>query len=283
MDIAVYFGIFLLGLSAGSFLNALVFRLGTAESILWGRSHCQTCQHTLEWHELIPLASFAILGGKCKACHAPISFQYPIVELLTALTFSLIYISYKNTISFASPFAVLGGLPLQAGLANIFGYAFGLIFYFIVAALLLGIGIYDFRTKIIAPALIAPFFILALIGLALQWFSGASLAGIAATVIAALLVLAFFAGLWVFSKGRAMGFGDAELASTIVLFLGSGYGLLALLLAFWLGAIFGLFLIAAGRAHLKSAIPFGPFLVAGAFIALLWGEAMLRTYFAIFL
>lgn len=279
----MYAGIFLLGLSAGSFLNALVFRLGTAESILWGRSHCMACSHTLEWHELIPVASFAILGGKCKSCHAPISFQYPIVELLTAVVFLFIYASYQNTIFLASPFVVLGGLSTQADLSNILWYAFGLAFYFIAATLLMGIGIYDFRTKIIAPALILPFFILTLIGLAVRWFSGAALAEIAATVIAAFLVFAFFAGLWFFSKGRAMGFGDAELASVIVLFLGSGYGLLSLLLAFWLGAIFGLFLIVAGKAHLKSEIPFGPFLVAGALVVIFWGEAILRTYFAIFL
>ncbi|MFY9461763.1 MAG: prepilin peptidase, partial [Candidatus Sungiibacteriota bacterium] len=147
MDIAVYFGVFLLGLSAGSFLNALVFRLGTAESILWGRSHCMSCAHTLEWRELIPVASFAMLGGKCRTCHNPISVQYPIVELLTAAVFLLIYASYNSTIFFTSPFAVFGGF------SNLFWYASGLLFYFLAATLLLGIGIYDFRTKIIAPAL----------------------------------------------------------------------------------------------------------------------------------
>ncbi|MFY9462274.1 MAG: A24 family peptidase, partial [Candidatus Sungiibacteriota bacterium] len=169
------------------------------------------------------------------------------------------------------------------GFSNLFWYASGLLFYFLAATLLLGIGIYDFRTKIIAPALMWPFFILASIGLAVQWFSGAALAGIAATVIAALLVFIFFAGLWFFSKGRAMGFGDAELAPAIVLFLGPLLGVAALLFAFWLGAIFGILLIALGRARLKSDIPFGPFLVAGAFVALFWGEAFLRAYFAIFL
>ena len=277
MEITVYAGIFLLGLAIGSFLNALVFRLGTAESMLWGRSHCMTCKHILEWHELLPVASFAMLGGKCRACHSPISVQYPIVELLTAAVFLLIYMSYKNAIFLASPFAVFGGQ------ANIFWNAGGLLFYFLAATLLLGIGIYDFRTKIIAPALMWPFFILALIGLAVQWFSGAAFAGIAATVITALAVFGFFAGLWFFSKGRAMGFGDAELALAIILFLGPLLGVAALLFAFWLGALFGILLIALGRARLKSDIPFGPFLVAGAFVAMLWGEALLRAYFAIFL
>mgnify|MGYP001587279692 CR=1 FL=1 len=123
MELIFYIGVFLLGLSAGSFLNALVFRLGTAESVLWGRSHCMSCAHTLEWHELIPVASFAMLGGKCRTCHDPISIQYPIVELLTAVIFLLIYASYINTIFFASPFAVFGGH------SDIFWYSGGLLFY----------------------------------------------------------------------------------------------------------------------------------------------------------
>lgn len=282
MEPIFYIGIFLLGLSAGSFLNALVFRLGTAESVLWGRSHCMTCQHTLEWHELIPLASFALLGGKCKACHAPISFQYPLVELLTAIVFLLTYVSFKNAIFFASPFAAFG-LPAQAGASNLFWYILALGFYLFAAALLLGIGIYDFRTKIIVPALVWPFFVLALVGVSARWFSGAPLAGIVTTAITAFAVFVFFAGLWFFSKGRAMGFGDAELAAAIVLFLGATAGLLALLFAFWLGALFGLLLIAWGKAGFKSEIPFGPFLVAGAFVALFWGGTLLSAYFRFFL
>ena len=262
MEITVYAGFLFLGLTVGSFLNALVFRLGTTESILWGRSHCMTCKHTLKWRELIPVVSFVMLGGKCRSCHDPVSIQYPIVELLTAAVFLLIYTNHKS---------------------DIFWYAGDLFFYFFAATLLLAIAIYDFRTKIIASALIIPFFILTLIGLAVRWFSGAALAEIAATVITAFLVFVFFSGLWFFSKGRAMGFGDAELAPAIVLFLGPTLGVVALLFSFWAGALFGITLIALGKASLKSDIPFGPFLVAGAFVAMFWGEALFRVWFTIFL
>ncbi|MDO8500172.1 MAG: prepilin peptidase [bacterium] len=277
MDLIFYAGVFLFGLSVGSFLNALVFRLGTAESVLWGRSHCMTCKHTLEWYELIPVMSFVVLGGKCRTCHDPISSQYPIVEILTAAVFLFLYASYKSTIFFTSPFFIFGNMD------DLLWYVFGLLFYFLSAALLIGIGIYDFRTKIIAPSLMFLFFSLTLLWQVTRWYSGVPIAEIITTALGALGVFAFFAGLWFFSRGRAMGFGDAQLSSAIVLFLGATQGLLAVLFSFWLGALFGIFMIILGKARLKSEIPFGPFLVAGAFLAMFWGDAMLWAYFAVFL
>src|SRR3989344_3387555 len=83
--------VFLFGLIVGSFLNAVIYRLQKGESALEGRSYCPHCKHILAWYDLIPLASFAMLAGKCRYCGKRISLQYPLVELATAVVFVSIF------------------------------------------------------------------------------------------------------------------------------------------------------------------------------------------------
>lgn len=273
MQFLVFFGIILLGLAAGSFLNVIVFRLGSGESILWGRSHCVSCKYVLKWDELVPVFSFLVLGGKCRLCHEPISLQYPVVELLTAGSFFLTYLRYKDVLFLNSPFAAF--LPPSSIEIS---FAFGLVFYLIVTFLLVGIAVYDWRTYIIAPALMIPFSILSVAGVFFGWLGGQPLADISWTVATAAVVFFFFFAIFFFSKGRALGFGDAELAPAVVFFLGAAKGFLALLLSFWIGAIVGISLVVLGAAKMKSKIPFGPFLAAGALLAFWWGDALLGKY-----
>lgn len=273
MQFLVSFGIILFGLAAGSFLNVVVFRFGSGESILWGRSHCVSCKHVLKWSELVPVFSFLALGGKCRLCHGPISVQYPVVELLTAGSFFLTYLRYKDVLFWGSPFAAL----LSPAAVEI-SFAFGLVFYLVVVFLLVGIAAYDWRTFIITPALMVPFFMFSVAGVFFEWLSGQPFVDIFWTIAAAAAVFFFFFAIFYFSKGRALGFGDAELAPTIVLFLGAAKGFLALLLSFWIGAIVGISLIVFGAAKMKSKIPFGPFLAAGALLAFWWGDALIGKY-----
>lgn len=276
MEIWIWVGLFLTGLAVGSFLNLLVFRLGTAESIIWGRSHCMGCRHILEWRELIPVASFVVLGGKCRACRAAISFQYPIVEILTGVIYISVYNFYNQHIYFASPFSVFTELPV------FFGYVSGLIFYLTASTLVLAIAIYDFRTSIIAPALFLPFFVLTIVYQLILVFSGSSVREAGLTVLAAVLTFLFFAAFWFFSKGRAMGLGDAEFSATLMLLLGPIYGTIAIVVSFWSGALVGIALILAGLLRMKSKIPFGPLLALGAFFAMFWGPRVLEKYLAFF-
>src|SRR5690348_3301805 len=83
----------ILGLIVGSFLNAWLYRLHAGESVVRGRSHCPHCHHELSALDLVPVLSFVWLRGRCRYCHAPISWQYPAVEALTALSFVLILLS----------------------------------------------------------------------------------------------------------------------------------------------------------------------------------------------
>lgn len=82
--------LFIFGVCIGSFLNVLIDRLPVGESVLWGHSHCDYCKKRLRWFELIPLFSFLVQGGTCRRCHAKLSIQYPLIELLTGLLFVLV-------------------------------------------------------------------------------------------------------------------------------------------------------------------------------------------------
>ena len=88
-----YFIVFIFGLTLGSFLNCLIYRFEVGENFLRGRSYCPHCKHILSWKDLIPVFSFIILKGKCRYCKKPISWQYPLIELTTAILF--VYTTYN--------------------------------------------------------------------------------------------------------------------------------------------------------------------------------------------
>ena len=90
--------IFVFGLIIGSFLNVCIYRYQSQESIAKGRSHCQNCDHSLSWYELIPIFSWIFLGGKCKSCKQPISIRYPLVECLTGFIFTGVFLTFGFTL-----------------------------------------------------------------------------------------------------------------------------------------------------------------------------------------
>ncbi len=245
--------IFLFGLLIGSFLNVVILRMNTGRSVVVGRSKCARCNHTLAWYELVPVFSFLGLRGKCRTCEQSISFQYPLVELVTGITFVIAY----------SHFVVAGGFTIQA----IITYIFALI----VASLLIVIMVYDLRHKIIPDTVVYPFILLAIGSIFYQAYFVSTFSVWYALLGGALVALPFFL-LWFFSKGKLMGFGDVKLALGIgwLVGLASGYGVI--LLSFWIGGIIGLFLLALTRRYgMKSQIPFGPFLIVALCIVVLWG------------
>ena len=225
-----YIFIFLFGLSVGSFLNVVILRLQKEEK-LTGRSYCPHCKHGLSWFDLIPVASFFTLGGKCRYCHAKISIQYPIVEIATGLIFLLIY-NYQ--------FSIINTV---------------LLWY--VAASLIVIFVYDLRDYIIPDIILFPAIVAALpYHISTNHF------------LAALLASGFFLIIFLISKGAWMGFGDVKLAVLLGLLLGFPNILLGLFLAFFFGAIIGIGAIVLNKKGLKSEMPFAPFLILGTFVAL---------------
>lgn len=252
--------IFLFGLLIGSFLNVVILRMNTGRSVVVGRSKCAHCNRELTWYELIPVFSFLGLRGKCRTCRLPVSFQYPLVELTTAIVFVVCY----------TKLVVMAGF----GLGAVIQFVFALI----IASLLIVITVYDLRHKIIPDIIVYPFILLALGSIVYRvvTISGFNLG--TALLAGPLVALPFFF-LWYFSKGRLMGFGDVKLMLGIGWLVGVEVGYGVFLLSFWIGGLVGLFLLALTKRYgLKSEIPFGPFLILGLFIAVLWGVTI-RTLF----
>jgi prepilin signal peptidase PulO-like enzyme (type II secretory pathway) len=247
--------VFLFGLCIGSFLNCYIYRLEKGKT-LKGRSFCPQCKHILSWKDLFPVFSYLFLGGKCRYCRKKISIQYPLVELLTGIIFVLIF-------SFVKSFSILGFLNLA--------------FLFYIFSALAIIFIYDLKHYIIPDRVLFPAISVALI------YNLINFQQILDNLLAVVVAAGFFLFIFLISRGRWMGFGDVKLAILMGLLLGLSNVLVALFLAFFFGAIIGVILMVFGKKGLKSEIPFGPFLIIGTFIAMLWGAHIISWYFRVFI
>lgn len=257
---------FSLGLIVGSFLNVVISRLGTAESPLRGRSRCDHCGRMLKWFELIPLFSFAVQKGRCRSCREVIAVRHFFVELTIAVLFLVIGLAVVNGRIF------LARLGADSIIAAFIYFAF-------FAAAAVAISFYDLEFRIIPRELTWP---LAAVGSSVLILA-AALSGnywlLLQGLGSGLLAFAFFWAIWFFSKGKAMGRGDADVALAIALYLEPPAALVGFVLAFWIGSIFSLALLILGRLSLKSRIPFAPFLFAGAIAALFVPAGALVHYF----
>ena len=260
-----YFIVFAFGAIVGSFLNVVILRHNTGESIVVGGSKCPACAKKLKWHELIPIFSFLAQKGRCRECQSKISWQYPIIEITTGLLFLLIF---NLQFSIYNQFSILTFTPI--------------IYYWIIFSILIIIAVYDYYHQIIPDFFVYLFIGLSFLGLfgilSADWRIGVW------NFAAGIILFSFFGALWLFSRGTWMGFGDAKLALGIGWFLGMEKGILAVILSFWLGAIVGVFLLLwskwknGGKYGMKSKIAFGPFLVLGTIIAFFVGDAIIRIF-----
>ncbi len=255
MDFTLFYSfIFLFGLVVGSFLNVVIYRTETNEDIVFGRSCCRQCHRILAWYDLVPLLSFLALRGKCRYCRQLISAQYPLVELLTGIMFVLI----AWRLGFVR--------DLEFGIGNFFIINY---YWFIVSTLII-IFVYDLKhyiipDKVVYAAILVSGIWYSVFGFFLNFYTKYE---ILYTLLAALLAGGFFLIIVLLTKGEGMGGGDIKLAFLMGLFLGTEKILTALVLAFTLGAFWGIILILLKKKTLKSAIPFGPFLVIGTLAAL---------------
>lgn len=251
--VAFFFFFFTFGAVIGSFLNVLVLRHESDET-LTGRSHCPQCNKQLTWKELVPILSYLSQSGKCVDCGKHISMQYPLVELATALLFPFVY------------YEVVGSWGVVS--VSFFLWVSVALHLFIVS-LFVAITVYDWRKKLIPNV-----FSYTLAGLAfIAMFCSAEGATLPSVVdiFAGPILFAPFYLLWKVSDGRWLGLGDGKLALGIGWFLGLADGSMAVLLSFWIGAGVALLLIGAQKVFkregaqlgLKSEIPFGPFMVLG--------------------
>lgn len=152
------------------------------------------------------------------------------------------------------------------------------LFSAIIAGLLIVSAVYDARHKILPDTIMYPFLLITLIGIAIKATLFPGFSEGKAIIEGILVGLPFFL-LWALSKGRLMGFGDVKLALGVGWLLGASLGFSAIILSFWIGAVFGLFLIAISHTHsMKSQVPFGPFIIAGAFIASMWSISIATMF-----
>jgi prepilin signal peptidase PulO-like enzyme (type II secretory pathway) len=283
--VIIYLIIFIFGLVVGSFLNCIIYRSEINESFLVGRSFCPKCRHKLAWYDLIPVLSFLILKGKCRYCNKKISWQYPLVELTTGTLFVLIMSKMLN---------ISGGVPLaiwnyESGITNYdflnLRFILNSLFLLLNSCFLVIIFVYDLKHYIIPDKIIYPAIIVSgawylVAGVFLNLYTRYEMLNI---IYSAAGAAAFFLIIIFISKGKWMGLGDVKLAFLMGLVLGFPEILVALFLAFFFGAIIGLGLILSGRKTLKSEIPFGPFLIAGTFLAMFWGSQMVSRYLNFFI
>lgn len=216
-------------------MNVIALRYGTDQSPLAGRSFCPACHRKLLAIDLVPVLSFIFLLGRCRTCKVKISWQYPLVEILTAVIFLL---------SFRSPLVLVAW------------------------CILIVIMIYDWRHKIIPDGLVLVFGLLALAMAISNNFAGDLFF---ALLWGPLLAAPFFL-FWYFSKGQWMGLGDAKLGLGLGWLLGAA-SVDAFILAFWLGAAISLLIViwqnwrsSKEKLTIKSEVPFAPFLFAATFL-----------------
>ncbi|MFH0749864.1 MAG: prepilin peptidase [Candidatus Gottesmanbacteria bacterium] len=241
--------VFALGLAIGSFLNVLIDRLPLGQDVIRSRSHCDHCKHVLYWYELIPVFSWIFQEGKSRCCHKHISIQYPLIELVTGIGFILIFLFASTLLLFIS------SLILFCSFLVIF--------------------VVDLKTEHIPVEMLY----IAGVGVLLRLCGAVSFGQLVLThIFPALLGASFFYLLWFFSKGKAMGDGDIPLAFLIGLVTGYPGIIIAFYTAFLTGAVVGVILILRRVRTMKSHIPFGPFLILGMGIALVYSRPIIEWW-----
>lgn len=237
----------LLGLCVGSFCNVLIFRIPKGEEFVRTASHCMHCGHQLGPTELIPLVSWLAQGGRCRACKAPISRQYPIVEGLNALLWLLA--------------ALLGGDIVTSLLLSL------------LSSLLLVIAVIDWRTFTIPNGLNLAVFLLGLLRVATDSANWPRF------LMGMVSVSGLFLLLWAITRGQGLGMGDVKLMAAAGLLLGWMNILLAMVTGSVLGAVIHSIRMRRGAGR---KLAFGPYLAAGIWFAALFGERVWSAYLSLF-
>ncbi len=248
----------LLGLMVGSFLNVCISRMPAGMSIVTPASRCPECATPLAWRDNVPVLSWLWLGGRCRACRAPISGRYPIVELATAGIFVL-------------QGMVLDGSPLQDG-----GAAIVLASKLTFSALLVALLVTDLETFRL-PNLLTYSGIA--VGLAFSLVGPPGFVGSLAAVFVGGGVLLAIRQAWKLARNvDAMGLGDVKMLAMIGAFLGWPQVWLVMLLSSVGGAVVGVVLTLSGRGNMQTKLPFGVFLSLGALVSSLWGPHLIDWY-----
>lgn len=244
-DICIGIYCFLLGITVGSFLNVLIYRIPLKEDFVKTRSHCMSCGYQLRWYDLVPLFSWLCLRGKCRKCKAKISVQYPLIEFLNGCLWLVTYLLY--------------GLSITT------------LLYCLMISSLIALSVIDFRTYEIPVGFNIFILVLGAIRIITDYHSWPEYV-IGLVAVSVPLLLIFYA-----TKGRGIGGGDVKLMGAVGLLLGWKL----VVLAFFLGCLFGSIIHIArmkisGESHVLAM---GPYLSAGIVVACFFGNQMISAYF----
>ncbi|MDZ7576703.1 MAG: prepilin peptidase [Candidatus Nanopelagicales bacterium] len=243
-----------LGLIVGSFLNVVIWRVPRGESVVSPGSACPACGHAIRAWDNVPVLSWLLLRGRCRDCGAGISVRYPLVELGTGLLF--------------------------ASLAWQFGFSWALPAFLYFAGIAIALSLIDLDTKRLPNVIVLPSYAVAAALLLVPALAYGAWPQYLHALAGAVALFAFYFVLaWIYPAG--MGFGDVKLAGVLGLYLGwLGWGplIVGAFAGFAIGAVVGVILIAARRAGRKTGIPFGPFMLLGALIAVFAGDPLADVY-----
>jgi len=244
----------LFGAVIGSFLNVCIYRLPLGRSVVSPGSACGACGHSLSWFENIPVLSYALLGGRCRACRAHISIRYVVVELITASMFAAAWWFYGPSL--------LLGSRLVLGCILIVLFAIDLEHHLLPNVITLpGIA-----AGLAFSVVTDPGWLDALIGI----------------VVGGGLLWAVAEIYYRVRGEEGLGMGDVKMLAMIGAFVGWKLTLVTLMMASFSGSILGVFLIATRRGGMKYALPFGTFLAMGAALAATVGPGILQWYLAMY-
>lgn len=242
------------GLCIGSFLNVVIYRLPLGQSVVSPPSRCRNCGYRLRWFDNIPVASWLLLKGRCRQCGTAVSWQYPVVELITAALFVLTV--------WLTPFGPLLATRLL-----------------LVCILIVLFGI-DLEHQILPNVITLPGIALGLL------LSTIAPPGILDAAIGALLgggiLYAIAAAYYLWRREEGMGMGDVKMLAMIGAFLGWKAVLVTLVLASFSGALIGIAMLAGQKGDMKFALPFGTFLSLGALLAMFAGDPLISWYAGFF-
>jgi leader peptidase (prepilin peptidase)/N-methyltransferase len=268
--IATVAGVF--GLLIGSFLNVVIYRVPIGMSIVRPASSCPNCGSGIHAYDNIPVFAWLALRGKCRNCSAPISARYPLVELGTGLFFFVVSLPLAAQLAATQPNVneIASGIALAA--------------FLYLAAISVALSFIDIEHHRLPNSIVLPSYAVAVVLLATSCILvGDYSALLRAGIGMAAMGIGYFALALLWKGG--MGLGDVKLAGVLGIYLGyTGWGSLAVgsLSAFFLGGIFGLVLILLHKTTRKSGIPFGPWMLLGAWVGILFGNLIWTDYLSVF-
>lgn len=250
----------LLGLCFGDFLTAFVERLHDGRDWVKGHSECESCHHRLNYLDMLPVVGWLLVGGKCRYCKKPIARHYPLIEIATAALFVLSYVAWPHGFK-------------AAGLTQF-------VVWLVVIIGAMALIVYDLRWMILPNKILYPLIVLAIIGVVAQatvFHGGANT--IREAVLGIVAAGGVFFVLFQLSAGRWIGGGDVKLGILIGLLIGGPLkSLLVIFIASILGTVVALPLLATKRLKRNSHMPFGPFLLMGMVVVMLYGQQIVDWY-----